>query len=85
MRAKSKNTPRSSRKRKSQYDELPELTDEMLRRAVIRKAGKTIGRPRLANPKVAISLRVDADALRRWKAKGPGWQTRMAEVLKSAV
>ena len=43
------------------------------------------GRPPLAKPKVAISLRLDADVLATWKATGPGWQTRMAKVLKRAV
>jgi uncharacterized protein (DUF4415 family) len=43
------------------------------------------GRPPLARPKVAISLRLEADVLASWKATGPGWQTRMAEVLKKAV
>ena len=85
MRAKSSDTARSSRKRKNPYTELPELTDEMLEHAVVRKAGKLIGRPRLANPKVPISLRLDADVLRRWRAKGPGWQTRMTEVLKAVI
>ena len=40
------------------------------------------GRPPKESPKVAISLRLDPDVLEKWKAKGPGWQTRMAQVLK---
>ena len=43
------------------------------------------GRPHKERPKVAISLRLDPDVLARWKAKGPGWQTRMAQVLKERV
>ncbi|MGH8629845.1 MAG: BrnA antitoxin family protein [Burkholderiales bacterium] len=43
------------------------------------------GRPPLAKPKVAISLRLDPEVLAEWKATGPGWQTRMAQVLKKAV
>lgn len=39
------------------------------------------GRPRLANPKVAVSLRLDPGVLAAWKASGRGWQTRMAGVL----
>lgn len=60
-----------------EYRELPELTEEMLSRATVRKAG----RPVSANPRKLISLRLPADVLARWKATGPGWQTRMAERL----
>jgi uncharacterized protein (DUF4415 family) len=42
---------------------------------------KLRGRPKLANAKVAISLRVDPSVLARWKASGTGWQTRMAQAL----
>lgn len=61
----------------SEYDELPELTDEMLARAVIKKAG----RPALENPRELISLRVPAEVLEKWRATGPGWQTRMVQRL----
>jgi uncharacterized protein (DUF4415 family) len=42
---------------------------------------KPRGRPKSPNSKVAISLRLAPDVLERWKASGPGWQTRMAESL----
>jgi uncharacterized protein (DUF4415 family) len=29
----------------------------------------------------AIQLRLPPDTLARWKASGPGWQTRMSELL----
>ncbi|MCC6242143.1 MAG: BrnA antitoxin family protein [Gemmatimonadaceae bacterium] len=61
-----------------EYDELPELTDEMMRRAVSKKGG----RPVSPNPRVLVSIRLPADVLARWRATGPGWQTRMAERLK---
>ncbi|MEO8123231.1 MAG: BrnA antitoxin family protein [Burkholderiales bacterium] len=60
-----------------EYDELPELDDDMLARAVVNKGG----RPVSPNPRKLISLRLPADLLERWKATGPGWQTRMAERL----
>ena len=63
--------------KRREYDELPELTDEMLKRATINKGG----RPLSANPRKLISLRLPADVIARWKATGPGWQTRMAERL----
>jgi uncharacterized protein (DUF4415 family) len=61
----------------AEYKALPELTDDMLARAVV----KTGGRPRSANPRQLISLRLPADVIARWRATGPGWQTRMAERL----
>lgn len=60
-----------------EYRELPELTADMLARAKMKKGG----RPRSANPRELISLRLPADVIARWKATGPGWQTRMAERL----
>ena len=61
----------------SEYEELPELTEEMLSRAKVKKGG----RPRSPNPRKLISLRLPANVIARWKATGPGWQTRMAERL----
>jgi len=46
---------------------------------------KRRGRPRSPDSKVAISLRLSPDTLARWKATGPGWQTRMAKVLRESV
>jgi len=60
-----------------EYKELPELTDEMLARAKRSKGG----RPVSANPREQVTIRLPADVLARWKATGPGWQTRMAERL----
>ena len=60
-----------------EYEELPELTDDMLARAKINKGG----RPLSLNPRKLISLRLPADVIERWKATGPGWQTRMAKRL----
>jgi uncharacterized protein (DUF4415 family) len=46
---------------------------------------KPRGRPKSLDTKVAISLRLTPDTLARWKATGPGWQTRMAKVLRESV
>lgn len=62
---------------KSEYEDLPELTDEMLARARINKGG----RPPSDNPRKQLTLRLPADVIERWKATGPGWQTRMADLL----
>ena len=63
--------------RKHEYRELPELTDEMLARGSVNKGG----RPKSANPRKLISLRLPEDVIQRWRATGPGWQTRMADRL----
>lgn len=63
--------------KKGEYDELPELTDDMLARAKVNKGG----RPVSENPRKLLSIRLPVDVIERWKATGPGWQTRMADRL----
>jgi uncharacterized protein (DUF4415 family) len=65
--------------KKSEYEELPELTDDMLARAKVNRGG----RPLSSNPRKLLSIRLPADVIERWKATGPGWQTRMADALAS--
>jgi uncharacterized protein (DUF4415 family) len=60
-----------------EYEELPELTEDMLARAKLKKGG----RPLSASPRKSISLRLTPEVIERWRATGPGWQTRMAERL----
>jgi uncharacterized protein (DUF4415 family) len=42
------------------------------------------GRPKLANPKEAIKLRIDVDVLNAYRRSGPGWQTRINADLRKA-
>ena len=63
--------------KKGEYDELPELTDDMLARVRVNKGG----RPVSENPRTLLSIRLPGDVIERWKATGPGWQTRMADRL----
>jgi uncharacterized protein (DUF4415 family) len=73
----------------------PEATDEQLAQAKpFDEAFPTLadamqrnvgGCPKSENPKVAVSLRLDQDILTRFKASGPGWQTRMNDALRDAV
>ncbi len=60
-----------------EYGELPELTEDMLARGKVNRGG----RPRSENPKWLISIRLPKDVIQKWRASGPGWQTRMAEKL----
>lgn len=43
---------------------------------------KAIGRPRLDAPKKAVSLRLDPDVVGYYRSLGPGWQTRINDVLR---
>lgn len=45
---------------------------------------KTRGRPRGSN-KQLVSLRLDSDVLEGFKASGPGWQSRINDVLRRAI
>jgi uncharacterized protein (DUF4415 family) len=60
--------------RPHEYKELPDLTEQALAKAVVNKGG----RPRSANPRKLISIRLPVDVIEQWKATGPGWQTRIA-------
>lgn len=69
-----------------EYDEIPELTDEMMARAVpgdgleLLKRGR--GRPPSDSPKQQVTMRLDADVLAAMRASGPGWQARANEALR---
>lgn len=61
----------------SEYKDLPELTDAMLKLGVVKRAG----RPVATNPRRQVTIRLPETVLDHWKATGPGWQTRMADLL----
>lgn len=64
-------------------DDAPEWTDAMFDRAELR-LGETVlrrGRPP-GETKTQVSLRIDNDVLARFRADGPGWQTRMNDALR---
>lgn len=68
-------------------DDAPELTDDWFEKADLYHGEKLVrrGRRPSESPKKAISLRVDADVLERFKAEGPGWQGRMNAALRKAA
>jgi uncharacterized protein (DUF4415 family) len=56
------------------------------RATYLRAVAKTLNPPRRRGKgkkpaKVSTTLRIPADLLARWRATGPGWQTRMVEKL----
>ena len=77
------------------YDDNPEWTERDIERArpasevlpaaaaaaLVRNKG---GRPKGSN-KEQVSLRLDRDVLDRFRATGPGWQTRINDALRKAV
>lgn len=71
----------------AEYEDAPELTDEMLDRAEVRRDGLIVkrGRPPLENPKEAVKLRLDPDILAAYRKTGPGWQTRINADLRKAA
>ena len=77
------------------HDDNPEWTKEMFERArpakdVLPKSTLSQfknkgGRPRIERPKEAIKLRIDADVVEAFRKTGPGWQTRINLMLRSAL
>ena len=68
-------------------DDAPKLTKEWASEADAWQ-GKTLvrrGRPKLAQPKRHVSLRLDQDIVDRFQAEGPGWQARINAALRKAV
>ncbi|CAG0929431.1 MAG: hypothetical protein EFKGCFLK_00114 [Rhodocyclaceae bacterium] len=65
-------------------DDAPELTDEFFERADEYVGDKLVrrGRPRAQSPKLALTVRYDADIVEAFRATGKGWQTRMNAALK---
>ncbi len=60
---------------------LPGILGEKAARTML----KPRGRPKSGSARTPISIRLPPETLARWKATGPGWQTRMAETLTRAV
>jgi uncharacterized protein (DUF4415 family) len=85
----------SKRPPPADYDDNPEWTEADHQRAksasemhpphvvaaLVKNKG---GRPAGSN-KVQIALRADRDVVEKFKAAGPGWQTRMNAALRKAV
>ncbi|WP_324740498.1 BrnA antitoxin family protein [Tsuneonella sp. CC-YZS046] len=80
------------------FDDNPEWTKEDFARArpadqvhpkhvlnaLVRKPGRPAGSTK-PDAKQLISLRLDKDIIAKFKAGGPGWQSRMNEALRKAA
>ena len=84
-RAKVDATTEADIQRHMREDDTPELTNKWFEQADVCQDGKLVrrGRPRSVNPKRSIAIRLDHDVLERLRATGPGWQTRINEVLRA--
>lgn len=65
----------------SEYDELPELTEDMLSKATVHRGG----RPRSVSSKVLLSVRYSREVVDFFRATGDGWQSRMDGALKEYI
>lgn len=78
-----------------EYQEIPEWTGEQWDRAEIAIGGKIVrpasgtltkrGRPKKDDAKISVHLRLSPDVIRHFRARGPGWQTRIDEALRKAA
>ena len=81
MKEKPMSKPRAKPTDKSDTD-FPEIPTDLLTRMKPSKRGRP---PQGDAPKQSIALRVDREVLATFKAQGPGWQSRMQDVLKRAA
>jgi uncharacterized protein (DUF4415 family) len=83
MNVKRKKSVRTS----TSADDLPEITEQWLAGADLYDGKKLVrrGRPPLENPRKLLSLRLQPQIIAKWKASGPGWQTRMVKVLEQSA
>lgn len=82
MTAKQKSSDRISHE-----TDVPEITEAWIAEADLLRGEKVVrrGRPKLADPRQLLSLRLPPKVIARWKASGPGWQTRMAKALEKSA
>ena len=70
-------------------DDASELPPAFLEDTELRRGESVIrpscgcGRPRLAHPKRFVTLRLDGALIDRLRETGPGWQSRVNQVLQS--
>lgn len=65
-------------------DEAPDLSaPEYL--AKLDSAPVQRGRPKATTPKIATTIRLDADIVAHFRASGPGWQSRINAALRAAL
>jgi uncharacterized protein (DUF4415 family) len=76
-------------------DDIPEWTDDIFDRAQLSIGGKVIheatgtltkrGRPKSADPKRQVTLRLDSVVIDGFRAQGRGWQSKINGELRKAL
>jgi uncharacterized protein (DUF4415 family) len=77
-------------------DDMPEWSQDQFDRAEVAIGGKVVvpaqgtltrprGRPKKADAKLHIHIRLSPQVLGHFRSTGPGWQTRIDEVLRGWV
>jgi uncharacterized protein (DUF4415 family) len=68
-------------------DDAPELDDAWFESADQHENGVLVrrGRPKLAAPKKHVTFRLDAELIEKLRESGPGWQSRVNEILRKAM
>lgn len=65
-------------------DDAPDLSTPYWR-AKFDQALVSRGRPRIPNPKVSTTLRLDVDVIEHFRKGGPGWQSRINAALRACM
>ena len=65
-------------------DDAPDLSTPYWR-AKFDQALVSRGRPRIPNPKVSTTLRLDVDVIEHFRKDGPGWQSRINAALRASM
>jgi uncharacterized protein (DUF4415 family) len=71
-----------------EYEEAPEWTDAQIAAADLHEGGRLIRRGRPPSPetrKQPVKIRLDPDLVAALRASGPGWQTRINELLRDVL
>ncbi|HQT80072.1 MAG TPA: BrnA antitoxin family protein [Rhodopila sp.] len=73
----------------SDPDDAPELTADMLDNAEVFDGDRFVrrgrGRPKADTVKEQISVRLDPDVIAKLREAGPGWQSRLNDLLRAAL
>jgi uncharacterized protein (DUF4415 family) len=74
-------TAETFKRAKPAREVLPNLFSEKVAEGLLRPRG----RPKSKRTKQLVSLRLSPDVLEHFKRRGPGWQTRIDETLRTSV
>lgn len=68
-------------------DDAPKLTEAWAEAAAAYRGGVLVrrGRPKKAQTKLHVSLRLDPDVVASFKASGPGWQEWINDALRKSA